>query len=84
MRILFVEFVVLVDFRWKNRHKFPLFVPVSAGCGLVFSFCLAMCFLSVSRHNYPGGHAFSLLHQLVDQHTETKLGMLECLQTMVT
>lgn len=70
----FLVITFLVSFSWKNRRKLPLFVPVSAGCGLIFSFFLAMCFLTVSRHNYAGGEAFSLLHRLVDRDTEAKIG----------
>jgi alpha-1,6-mannosyltransferase len=59
---------------WKNRRKLPVFVRLGAVCSLLVSFGVALCFLSVSRHNYPGGHAMSLLHRLVDRDTEMKLG----------
>ena len=64
----------MIMFRWKNRHKLPIFISLGAACSLLISFGLSLCFLSVSRHNYPGGHAMSLLHQLVDSDTELKLG----------
>ena len=59
---------------WINRRKLPLFLPLGAVCSLALSACVALCFLHISRHNYPGGVAFSRLHQLVDQHTEENIG----------
>jgi alpha-1,6-mannosyltransferase len=59
---------------WKNRHKLPFYVPLVAVCFLLLSFGLAQCFFSISRHNYPGGQALSLLHSLVDHDTEIRMG----------
>ena len=59
---------------WINCHKLPFFLPLGAICSLALSAFIALCFLHISRHNYPGGVAFSRLHQLADQHTEEKIG----------
>ena len=71
----YIDLIVVCSFlSWKNRNKLPLFVPLGAVAGLVVSFGVALCFLSVSLHNYPGGHALSQLHRLVDRDTELKMG----------
>lgn len=60
--------------RWINRHKFPLYIPVGVVSSLLLTGVVSLCFLHVSRHNYPGGHALSCLHTLVDDDMEHKLG----------
>ena len=76
--IIIVHFVLYAFFpspcSWINRHKLPFFLPLGAICSLALSAFIALCFLHISRHNYPGGVAFSRLHQLADQHTEEKIG----------
>lgn len=43
-------------------------------CSLLLSCVMTLCFLHVSRHNYPGGHALSHLHTLVDSDMQQRLG----------
>ena len=65
--------------RWINRHKYPVVVMVGVVLSLVLTALISLVFLQVSRHNYPGGHAFSHLHCMVDDRIELKLGKLELL-----
>ena len=60
-------------FRWRNRSKYRLIVCAGAVCSLIVSGALTVGFTSVSMNNYPGGHAFSALHRIVNTTNETKL-----------
>ena len=51
-----------------------MYVPVGVVCSLFLMGVVSLCFLHVSRHNYPGGHAFSRLHTLVDADMDQALG----------
>ncbi len=51
-----------------------MYIPVGVVCSLFLTGVVSLCFLHVSRHNYPGGHALSRLHTLVDADTEQTLG----------
>lgn len=49
---------------WNNRLKQIWLLPGLAACLLVLgSTCAASVMLTVSRHNYPGGHALHELHK---------------------
>ena len=66
--VLLLSVIIFVDtlfHSWINRKKLPLFVSLLVVCSLVLSLGASLCFLHISRHNYPGGVAFSQLHQLV-------------------
>ncbi|DBA87838.1 TPA: hypothetical protein ACH3X1_004835 [Trebouxia sp. C0004] len=49
---------------WNNRYKQAWLLPGLAACLLVLgSTCATSVMLTVSRHNYPGGHALHELHK---------------------
>ncbi len=69
-----MSFCLSLDCSWVNRRKLPLFVPVGAVCSLILTFGIGLCFLHVSRHNYPGGQALRQLHSVIDRQMQYQIG----------
>ncbi|XP_064400610.1 dol-P-Man:Man(7)GlcNAc(2)-PP-Dol alpha-1,6-mannosyltransferase-like [Halichondria panicea] len=54
---------------WLNRSKLPHFAPLLVLSTLCLSLGASLCLLAISRHNYPGGVAFTRLHELMADRT---------------
>ena len=63
--------LIFYSFRWENRKKSKLRGLLALGAvGHLLANCVLTCFLlSVSRANYPGGEALSLLHKIESPET---------------
>lgn len=60
---------------WNNRRKQAWLIPGLAACLLVLgSTCATSVMLTVSRHNYPGGHALHELHKWQASHVTGSKG----------
>lgn len=58
---------------WHNWRKLPVTVPLTVIVGLLLSCGFTACHLHISRYNYPGGHAFSQLHSLIDSSLDNSI-----------
>ena len=71
-----------VPCRWHNWRKLPFTVLVTVMAGLLLSCGFTACFLHISRYNYPGGHAFSTLHSLINSSLDNSLSQT-CKQSIL-
>lgn len=69
--------------RWHNWQKLPVTVLVTTLAGLFLSCGFTACYLQVSRYNYPGGHAFSKLHSLINSSLDNSLSET-CKESVLT
>ena len=65
--------VTCVCHRWHNWRKFPITIPMTVMAGLLLSCGFTACHLHISRYNYPGGHAFSKLHTLINSSLDSSM-----------
>lgn len=49
---------------WRNMSKYSRLVPLGVVGSLLASGAISLGFLIISMHNYPGGNAFRIFHQL--------------------